>query len=482
MAGLLILPCFSVSPLNGYDEKRLFVILVLALTLAVCIIWFQQKENLRLFISRLPGRAWMAVGGFFLMGGISAWLSVSRAHAFIEVLHLAGLTVLILSLAALYDGHPRFFARAVMVTLFGFASIYVFQVLVEYGLHFTADNHPLWPHRSRFVLQFDGETVAGGNNIGFENIRFFNHVQTWTLPLMVAGAGMLPRKWWAAKQVANGVLAFWWMLVFASAARGTAIGLLLSAGLIWLFFGKHAHRYLRRFGLTLILGALLYLVLYKWIPAEAEGMKSIVRSNPSNRWDYWSNAFRLFKEHWLLGIGPMHYAHVGYKTSVAAPHNMYLQMLAEWGIAGFGFLAWIGISGYTRWITTIRKRISKYTTPAMSLRLGLTAAVTAALLHAFVSGIMNSPLSQLWGALIIGWMIGQYRKDKITSDKSFDVRIKPRYMIFAKVFLLFIMISYGYLLYPQIKDVQNRTEKYRQHVDTHIVYPRFWNQGKFGFE
>lgn len=483
LSGLFVLPCFDVSIYEGYDEKRIYEVIALSAVIALLLFddgLIQSIQNLMSESDSLkPG--WYLITGFFVIGLVSAFNAISTSNAIIEWLQWVGLTILLLIIAGGVKLHSSFFLKLVSFILLGFVSLYIFQVLVEYGLHFTSAAKPLWPHRSDFILTFDGVPV-NSNNIGFENVRYFNHLQTWTLPLLVAGIGMIPKKLWAWRRLLLGILSCWWMLVFASAARGTFLGLVLSAGLIWLYFGKHSHRFLGRFALALLLGGALYIVIYKWIPAETESMKSIVRSNISNRLNYWSNALQLFRENWLLGIGPMHYAHVDYQTEVAAPHNMYLQVLTEWGVIAFGFLAWTGINGYINWIKEIKKKLPIFKTPEASIRLGLTMSISAALMHAFVSGIMNSPLSQLWGVIVIGWMIALYQKDKSQSDKNLDVGFKSGYMIFAKVFLLFIVISYGYLLYPQISNLQDRTEKYRQQYNSHIVYPRFWNQGKFGFE
>ncbi len=102
----------------------------------------------------------------------------------------------------------------------------------------------------------------------------------------------------------------------------------------------------------------------------------------------------------------MNFACKGPAGRVGSPHNLAFQILSEWGIPASHH------SVVARFFSALapdqRPEISSSTTVIAlnTLRALLITAVLAALVHLMVSNLLNSPASQIAGALIIGWLLG----------------------------------------------------------------------------
>src|SRR5699024_5743082 len=64
----------------------------------------------------------------------------------------------------------------------------------------------------------------------------------------------------------------------------------------------------------------------------------IARESSSGRFDLWKNAFQSWLQHPILGSG--FYQLSDYSNSSAHPHNLFIQVLTETGLIGFGFLTY----------------------------------------------------------------------------------------------------------------------------------------------
>lgn len=65
----------------------------------------------------------------------------------------------------------------------------------------------------------------------------------------------------------------------------------------------------------------------------------IMRSTRNDRYELWINAFQCWSQHPLFGCG--FYQLDKYQHIAAHPHNLFIQVLTETGLIGFGFLAFI---------------------------------------------------------------------------------------------------------------------------------------------
>ena len=95
---------------------------------------------------------------------------------------------------------------------------------------------------------------------GFSNIRFFNHAQTATLPLLVLLACLSPRRS-RVRALALAASAYWWLALYATQARGSLLALAVACVVLAVVAGRAAWPYLKMVAVTAALGVLAYGVL-----------------------------------------------------------------------------------------------------------------------------------------------------------------------------------------------------------------------------
>ena len=111
------------------------------------------------------------------------------------------------------------------------------------------------------------------------------------------------------------------------------------------------------------------------------------------------------RQHPLTGIGPMNYVCTSPKP-IGHPHNFPLQLAAEWGIpVAVVSAACCACCGGGRH----HVRQNRFGSPEDNILAGLLlTGLTAAALHACLSGVMVMPASQVTGLLICGMLLGLY--------------------------------------------------------------------------
>ncbi|GAB3404691.1 O-antigen ligase family protein [Massilia agilis] len=252
---------------------------------------------------------------------------------------------------------------------------------------------------------------------GFSNIRFFNHVQTSTLPLLVLLCSLTPRtsrlRWlWLA------VTAYWWMALYATTGRGTLAGMAAACAAAAFLLRGAALPYLRQVALTAILGVVAYVVLLVIVPAllGAKGIGAFafavertVANPASGRMPLWRQAVTLILQHPLLGVGPMHFAHFGRPVHQGAhPHDWLLQIASEWGLPALVCLL-AALSIALRALVRAPRHVDAHDRDNRAVAAAMLVGAVAILVDGLVSGVLVMPQSQLGIALYLACATGWYR-------------------------------------------------------------------------
>lgn len=344
-----------------------------------------------------------------------------------------------------------------------------------------------------YLFALDDEIASLVNFIpwGFVNIRYWSHIATWLIPLLPLAVLVGPLKqhrlWRFAVALGAGI---WWWVIFLSAARGSALGIMFGAVLSLALLGRPALQWFKVFLQYLVAGVALWLVLSIIIPSWVfdEVQVRTIHIDSSGR-------LPLFKEAWLMslknfpfGMGPQAWLTHEPLTEVyrtgrkfGHPHNMYLMWAAEYGWISLAVLAaWIGQTIRNFWRQRRAIRSGGSTNSALLLA-GYTASVSAALFHAGVSAVFMAPGSMLVGlfALIafLGLVQAPVNKD-IRSEKIVGL---TRHRGLALVLVGLLSVAWlawarEVLQYHQamIKD----QDYYHQHALGGTL-PRFWFHGNF---
>jgi O-antigen ligase len=201
---------------------------------------------------------------------------------------------------------------------------------------------------------------------------------------------------------------------YLSAVGSLLVFLTLSA----LVLRQISGRFLWRIGgpaaiITVLLGVAAFFVIQKntYLSDRAQNM-----FEKNVRLEMWKAAIQQWKLQPLFGTGSGTYLYYGrqfrtseLQTDPVYAHNDYLQLLAEYGLAGGAlFLVFVGShlgSGWKNFCRLGLKRVavsSRLTSNAMALQLGAIPAIVAYVIHSFLDFNLHIPANVLLVALVFG--------------------------------------------------------------------------------
>lgn len=474
----VILPSFSLELADLYNEKRIAEAVVLLFG-SVSFLYLLSTRQLN-----ISKKAVFSFGVLFILLACSVFISTYPGWALLEIGWYFCLLQLTIVLAHLYQEYPKKFEQIMLAAIIGMAAIYSIRVAGDLITGWLDKGWPAWPNHRRMVLMMNGENIAKNGFLNFQNVRFFNHLQTWSLPLLVYSylrySNFLTQGF---KILLAGLISFWWMLVFASGARGTMLATILSVIIVYILFRKESLSWIKPYAYTFITGLLLYFIIFHLILTGGAGQE-ITRSDSSGRLSLWWASWQAIKQNFFLGLGPMQMANVQGTNPITSPHNIYLMWAAEWGIPAFLLSTFIGLKGLLIWIKESLRNTS-------DKKIAISAALVAGIIHSGVSGLMITPLSQLLFVALLGWAIGIYYSEKEQSlfiEKGYRKPVKYALLTSFLCINLYVFISVG----THIPNLEVNRERFQQlHRQGSLklyptsyatIFPRFWDQGFIGIE
>lgn len=444
-----------VPSLMWHDRQRIEqIVLLLAASLAAATIW---HKAILLTLAYFPKWVRWALGLGFTLGIVSVGLSTFPRFASLEWATF----LLLLVLAFLLAGQARLggarFDTWAMRLLVAVSVVIVLKTMMGYLAAAVGG------------LQLESIALFASS---FSNRRVFGQVASVVIPLLAyplmnGGASRVQRL---------GVfvlLAMWWMLAIGSGTRGTWMALTVAAAVLAACAWRACAGWLKIQLMALGMGALLYGVLFVWLPgglgqeATLENRLSDV-ATLSGRGELWAVAWMQIQMHPWLGAGPMHLAAIPVKFG-AHPHNAVLQLAAEWGVPAALALLLPAVYGVLRLLARLRQQAS----PNLLL-VCLTASLLAACAQSMVDGVIVIPYTQIWLALVAGWALGVYFRDVALIPVVADSRMMR---LGISVLSLF---TFAVLLNGVFPEVLNRVEATRAFVEAgnNYIPPRYWAAGR----
>ncbi|NGP76366.1 hypothetical protein G3570_06970 [Balneolaceae bacterium YR4-1] len=462
---------FSISHYRFFDQKRIVQSAVLVLSSLIFLTF--------LYENKLVGLNKFVKTGFpvFLCLLItSAILSPLGTWAFLEIGWYLLLTELLILCAYFFIVEKEKFIKTLLFGLIALCVLYSSRVFADYLVGTIKDEWTTWPEQLNVRYFYKGQDITPNGFLGFGHVRFFNHLQTWSLPLLVYAYlyfknNLIP----GLKYLLLFFIASWWMLVFAADARGTILSSIISIIVILLLFRKKAISFFKTYSTTALAGLMLYVILFL-LPKESS-REILTRFGDSGRLEVWVFSLEQIVQNPWLGLGPMHFSYMGINPPWSTPHNFILQSASEWGIPAITIFIGFSVYAYFHFLKqsqSISKRDQNVT--AINWRIALVASITAALVHSMFSGIFNSQLSQLLGVIILGAAFGDYFLN--SNKKLFQTRKKISWSVYPLIILLFINTSF--VAYKVISDIPHLSERQTDYMEKYrslTLYPRFWNQG-----
>lgn len=326
-------------------------------------------------------------------------------------------------------------------------------------------------------------TAAGGVPsradlfVGYDNHRFHSHVQTAAVPLVLAVAlGAFGETSAAWRRGAWSALALGATLVFVAAGRGTFLALVGAAVLLPLLAGRVGWPAARGLALALALGAGIFALMFvawpAWQASQASGAPALADYGAARlgsdeaRLLLWQRALDMSAASPWLGAGPMHYAH-GAGRAAAHPHNLPLQVAAEWGLPVLALLAGLFLAALVAAVRRLRVADAAARTGA-PLLLGVLAVAA----DSFVSGNLVVPVSQVWIAVLGGLALAAWRQ------ASPPVPAPPRRRVLPAVALA-AQVALAVQVAPEAADLPAHLKRTVERFPAERHQPRFWSDGRF---
>ena len=480
------------------DVKRLLQVFLLLTLFATTASNQGLRDAFCEQVSKIPGWVLILSGFIILVGMVSSFLNAtSTVHAFYSLADVALLIMFVaasLVIAACRQIAGILFDQ-VIISLLAFMVIAVgIQELIG-------------------VVAIANENLEYYSYIGFIHFshpRFFNQLQSWTLPALAAiplvfsfsKSEMLRNKWFSGL-VCLVALALYWCLMLMSGGRGVVLCLLTSFVVCLLIFPATRLVALRWHLPGLVLGIVMFFgaaqisqqsllvgqaekipkaqntlvgdsenqELSKAAPAsEGRLMKQSVAGrlslHSSGRTRLWRDSIDEIRKLPFLGRGPMNYACEGRDSRPAHPHNFALQFTGEWGLPAILML--IPILIYLA-IIIWRKQIRLGTSYEGKLGGLLTLSLVAAASYSLLSGILIMPSSQVAGILVCGWILGL--------TKPSDSPSKSSQKIPALLLAFFVLTSAATTMFT-VAEFGKREIRELLIAPADQLKPRYWQQGK----
>lgn len=381
-----------------YNEKRILEVTLLCSYGLALILSRPARESWYATLASLPLTAKICFAAVLGLGLLSALFSARPDAAMLEVTTMGMLFVLTLGIAT-------FIRQSGTAISWILCSTFALMALAYEARFMTGV----------LVAQIEEAPLSIHDLfMGFSNLRFFNHIQTWTLPLLA-----LPVLWSRGRSPVLAFITFialslWWLLLFISSGRGVLIAVCAGALVTVVVFRKTSLPWIKvQIGAS-IAALAAYFLFYRFILSPVTSFSTTALpqrlahtfEDPA-RLRLWEDAWHLFLQNPILGAGPMHYAYYFQDISLH-PHNSIMQLLSEWGLPTTLLLLLLSLWGAFAWIKQARGILKENTNQEALIQVALLASISGAAAHSLVCGIIVTPLSQLLAASVIGLMLGNY--------------------------------------------------------------------------
>jgi len=454
----------KLTAMSLHDSQRLVELLLISLVLLESVA--SRASTSSFAINNATRYAFYTLTALAI---ISSYLAISPRHALIEISLFAGLFYLALLIARLYHENS---AQLIKRLTYVFWGGILLSMIAFYVGYFTA-------------IIFKAPVVWPAPITGFNNIRFFNQYQLWTLGLITLPLLTLDfnntRAHWRHLDLQRGLrwalhlgLVAWWVLLFHSASRGVllswGIGILITA----FIYRKLAWPFIRLQLAHITIGFLSYQILFELVPllrGFAVVTGTVVRDTTRDRIELWSQSLHFIQDHPVFGIGPMQFA--WYSPISAHPHNSVLQLMTELGLPAALLLLTITCYGLRCWLKKFNiASLQSKTNQDRSLAIVLLFTVVTNAAYSLVDGVIVMPISQVMMFTLIGLMIGYYIDGKAT-----EINVSKRKSLCKPLFAGIVLITLVWSTLPEILQNAAGNEK-RFSMGYTALGPRIWLEFK----
>lgn len=407
----LVLAILVFAPLAMGAVDAWAFLVVQGLAMAVMLVW-----GLRLWLSPRPQLLWPPLCWVVLAFAVYA---VAR-YLTADIEYVARLEMIqVVVYAFLFFAVVNNLFRQGSVQIMSFTLIFLAMGISGYAVAqlLTHSNH-VWNLVSPYPGRASGTYISPNNLAGFLEML---------LPLAVACLLV------GRMNVVLRILLGYAVLIMAAGlavtlSRGgwvaAAVGLL---ALLLVLAGHRHHRWRALLLLLVLLGGGTIFVT-KYLSKTVGYMRRVDNPKASSslnldvRFDIWTAAERMWRDHFWWGVGPAHYDYrfreyrpVSTQMRPDRVHNDYLNLLADWGTAG-GIVVLAGaaifVAGLARTWPHVRRSEREFSSGRsnrFAFLLGASAGLLAVAVHSVVDFNLHIPANALVGVTLLALLSSNLR-------------------------------------------------------------------------
>lgn len=411
---------------NYYNQKRIIQLSLFASLLLVFLSPdFRSRFYSYYFKIAFKSKALLVCTCFF--GGISVYFSSQVWLAFIEWVHFLSLFILFLVFSAAKNIDPKGFYISLLCLILS-AILYVFKIAVVVvaalyeGMIIKASYMYTGFVNENFAAQFLGIVAAFlvGMFVNYK-YRFEALVYYFCITGVVFYCFLVDCRGVIVSFLGVGLLA----TILLGIKRGMPIFIVVLS--------------------TSSVALLLFVLILNFSGSpELKSQAGDVLSS-SGRSILWSESWGLISQNPLIGHGPGSFYMVSAQKKFSHPHNIYLQLLVEWG--GVVFILLSALFFYCIAITLKKLRENK----ASAIALGGFLALLEGFIHGGVSGVFIMPVSQtlfVYFAAVLFSQLSSSNRDELSVNG-----IKLKAIVCSSILIVFVKLASFIWMYPENDNV-----------------------------
>lgn len=313
--------------------------------------------------------------------------------------------------------------------------------------------------------------------VGFSNPRFPAQLQALTLPLLALALNATQHR--GARAGVAVIFALWWMCAIGSGSRAAWLALLCAA-VVMLWLGPAGWRWLKIQAVFAAIGAALYVgVFFVLAPAlqlqvEIEQGRIMYGESVNARIELAKIALSMIRESPWLGVGPMHFAYVDNGLG-AHPHNVWLQLAAEWGLPATAILAGLAATLFLRTLRAARGAAREHDG---LLKASIAASLVALMVGSLFDGYFVVPTSQAAAAIVLSLAVAvaypAATQQPMPVTRRFEIDPLLAMLVAPALVMLVVLANHPF------GQATEREALWRAEHPTDAFWPRFWQQGWIG--
>lgn len=255
------------------------------------------------------------------------------------------------------------------------------------------------------------------------------------------------------------------LILWYDGARAALLSILVGLGFIALFRRDYWSK-LRLPLVTILSSWLLFFALQYLVPEFFAN--TVLRTDSSGRIELWLKTVQLWQENPILGVGGNNFVTSNPWALNGHPHNIPLQWISEWGVAGL--IALLLLIPFATQLFKHRQILPVFV-------LGAAVAVG---LDATLSGVLVYPLSQMLGLWLFAWLIAllptDQPKSSVSAQRHHFVHTSPKasFMSFRPILKVITVIAIMTILTVHGRDMICTN---CMSTDNNNA-PRFWQYGR----